>query len=89
MHIRVRVPRSTAKLGRIFVALAMAKAGRKSLRFRQSRPGSCAGLCDNPEPERAPEIVEINLYSPADAASVLEEGRVAALGHAPVKLLRR
>ena len=42
--------------------------------------------CDNPEPERAQEIVEINLYGPADAASVLEEGRVAALGHAPVKL---
>ena len=32
------------------------------------------------------EIVEINLYDPADAASVKEEGRIAALGHAPVKL---
>ena len=42
--------------------------------------------CDNPEPERGQEIVQINLYGPADAASVLEEGRVAALGHAPVKL---
>ena len=42
--------------------------------------------CDNPEPERGQEIVEINLYGPADAASVLEEGRIAALGHAPVKL---
>jgi hypothetical protein len=41
---------------------------------------------ENPEPERTPEIVEINLYSPADAASVLEDGRVAALGHAPIKL---
>ena len=28
----------------------------------------------NPEPERGQEIVEINLYSPADAASVLEGG---------------
>ncbi|MGZ9158045.1 MAG: discoidin domain-containing protein, partial [Nitrospira sp.] len=44
-------------------------------------------IYDNPEPERAPEIVEINLYSPADAASVVEDGRVSALGHAPVKLL--
>jgi hypothetical protein len=42
--------------------------------------------CDNPEPERGEEIVQINLYSPAGAAAVLEEGRVAALGHAPVKL---
>ena len=44
--------------------------------------------CDNPEPTRTPEIIEINLYSPADAASVAEEGRIAALGAAPVKLLR-
>ena len=42
--------------------------------------------CDNPEPARTPEIVEINLYGPADAASVVEGGRIAALGHAPVKL---
>ena len=40
----------------------------------------------DPQPERGKEIVEINLYGPADAASVLEEGRIAALGHAPVKL---
>ncbi len=42
--------------------------------------------CDNPEPERGQEIVQINLYGPTDAAAVLEEGRVAALGHAPIKL---
>ena len=42
--------------------------------------------CDDPQAERGKEIVEINLYGPADAASVKEEGRVAALGHAPVKL---
>ena len=41
---------------------------------------------ENPEPERAQEIVEINLYGPGDAASVLEEGRIAVLGHAPIKL---
>jgi hypothetical protein len=42
--------------------------------------------CDDPQAERGKEIVEVNLYDPADAASVTEEGRVAALGHAPVKL---
>ena len=42
--------------------------------------------CDDPQPERGPEIVEFNLYGPTDAASVLEPGRVAALGHAPVRL---
>ena len=42
--------------------------------------------CDDPQAERGKEIVEINLYGPADAASVKEEGRVAALGRAPVKL---
>ena len=44
--------------------------------------------CDDPQAERGKEIVEINLYGPADAASVKEEGRVAALGHAPVSLPR-
>jgi hypothetical protein len=42
--------------------------------------------CDSPEPTRTPEIIEINLYGPADAASVVEEGRIAALGSSPVKL---
>jgi F5/8 type C domain-containing protein len=42
--------------------------------------------CDDPQAERGKEIVEINLYGPADAASVIEKGRVAALGFAPVKL---
>ena len=41
---------------------------------------------DNPEPERGQEIVEINLYGPAEAASVLEEGRIAALGRAAIKI---
>ena len=31
--------------------------------------------CDDPQAERGKEIVEINLYGPADAASVKEEGR--------------
>jgi F5/8 type C domain len=42
--------------------------------------------CDDPQTERATEIVEINLYGPADAASVKEKGRVGALGSAPVAL---
>ena len=32
------------------------------------------------------EIVEINLYSPEDAAKVQEPGRIAALGHSPVTI---
>jgi hypothetical protein len=40
----------------------------------------------NPEPARAPEIVEINLYAPEDAASVLEDGFLAVLGHGPATL---
>jgi hypothetical protein len=32
------------------------------------------------------EIVDINLYAPADAVSTLEAGRIAALGHASVRL---
>lgn len=40
----------------------------------------------NPEPEHSLEVVEINLYGPDQAASVLEPGRIAALGHAPVKI---
>ena len=43
--------------------------------------------CDDPQPERGLEIVEINLYDPADAASVREDGRIGALGCSPVKLL--
>jgi hypothetical protein len=42
--------------------------------------------CDEHDAERGTEIVEVNLYGPADAASVMEEGRVAALGYGPVKL---
>ena len=41
---------------------------------------------EDPESERGLEIVEINVYGPTEAISVREEGRIAALGHAPVKL---
>ena len=36
--------------------------------------------CDDERPARGLEIVEINIYDPADAASVLEDGRIAVLG---------
>ena len=52
----------------------MAKAGRTSLHSRRSRPDLCAGLATNPIRERRNEIVEINLYGPGDAASVIGEG---------------
>ena len=39
---------------------------------------------DDPSAERGPEIVEINLYAPDEAASAREEGRLAALGRGPV-----
>jgi F5/8 type C domain len=42
--------------------------------------------CENPERRQAMEIVEINLYGPADAASTLEAERIGALGHARIKL---
>ncbi len=42
--------------------------------------------CGAREAERRLEIVEINLYGPADAARVQEDGRVSALGHAPIEL---
>ena len=42
--------------------------------------------CGARESARPLEIVEINLYDPNDAARVLEDGRVAALGHASIEL---
>jgi F5/8 type C domain len=42
--------------------------------------------CSEPLLERGVEIVEINHYGPDDAASVIEKGRIGALGHSPVKL---
>ncbi len=42
--------------------------------------------CENPDPDHPLEIVEINLYDPANAASVLEAGRISALGHAAIRL---
>ena len=42
--------------------------------------------CGSFERSQPPEIVEINLYGPADAASVREAGRIDALGRAPALL---
>jgi hypothetical protein len=42
--------------------------------------------CETPQPAHGWEVVEINLYAPADAVSVAEPGRIAALGHAPIRL---
>jgi hypothetical protein len=42
--------------------------------------------CEDERPERALEVVEINLYAPAEAASVLEASRIAVLGHGPITL---
>ena len=42
--------------------------------------------CDDKDPDTGQEIVEINLYTPTEATSVREAGRVAALGYAPVPL---
>ncbi|HLW90999.1 MAG TPA: discoidin domain-containing protein, partial [Roseiarcus sp.] len=43
-------------------------------------------ICEDPQAEHGPEIVEINLYAPEQAASVLEKDRIAALGYGPVRL---
>jgi hypothetical protein len=41
---------------------------------------------DPPDPDQGVEIVEINLYAPAEAAAALEEGRIAALGQSHINL---
>ncbi len=51
-----------------------------------ARASSCVEVREI-APARTPEIIEINLYGPGDAAKVLEEVRIAALGNAPVKLV--
>ena len=67
--------RATAKAGRIVFAFPPVEA-----RFVH------AGHSIRPIRTRGVEIVEINLYAPAEAAAVLEKGRVAALGQSPVTL---
>ena len=41
---------------------------------------------ENPDRNPGPDIVQINIYGPDDAVRVLEAGRIAALGRAPVIL---
>ena len=43
-------------------------------------------IYENPEPEQGRRLSKSIFTRPADAASVLEEGRIAALGHAPIKI---
>ncbi|WNV06139.1 discoidin domain-containing protein [Candidatus Methylospira mobilis] len=62
------------------------EGGQNVFAFPPSEARFLRWSCEDPESERRLEIVEINVYSPAEALSVLEEGRIAALGHAPVKL---
>ena len=76
----------TASDGRIFAERATAKADRTFSRSLPSPRASCALPAAARNRSGALEIVEINLYGPADAASVIEDGRIGALGHSPVKL---
>jgi hypothetical protein len=41
---------------------------------------------DDPNFDQGLDIVEINIYAPADAATTLEPGRVGVLGHCPITL---
>ncbi|MBB4200093.1 hypothetical protein CCR94_04625 [Rhodoblastus sphagnicola] len=43
-------------------------------------------ISDDPPPEHGPEIVEINLYAPQEAASTLEPGQGHALSGSPIRL---
>ncbi len=79
-------PRWTASGGPIFAERATAKADRTCLRSLPSPPASCAFPVKADNRSEDCEIIEINLYAPADAASVTEAGRIGALGHRPVKL---
>ena len=62
------------------------EGGQNVFAFPQTAARFVRWSCDNKEQARNLEIVEINLYAPADSACVLENGRIAALGRAPVKL---
>ena len=62
------------------------EGGQDVFAFPPARARYVRWTCDDTQAERGKEIVEVNLYGPADAASVIEKGRVAALGYAPVKL---
>ncbi|MGA8172996.1 MAG: discoidin domain-containing protein, partial [Methylocystis sp.] len=62
------------------------EGGQEVFAFPPAQARFVRWTCENPEPEQGREIVEINLYAPSEAASTLEEGRVAALGHGSIKL---
>ncbi len=79
-------PRWTISPGAIFARTHHGEGGQDVFAFPPVEARFVRWTCDDPQPERGPEIVEFNLYGPTEAASVLERGRVAALGHAPVRL---
>jgi hypothetical protein len=62
------------------------EGGQDVFAFAPAKARFVRWTCETRQPERGLEIIQINLYSPSAAASVLEEGRIAVLGHAPVKL---
>ncbi len=75
--------------GKIWAHLCRTRHGEGGLEIFAFPPTAARFLrwaCDDPGPARSLEIIEINLYDPGKSASVAEEGRVAALGHAPVTL---
>ena len=78
-------PRWTAKLGRTFVALATAKADRTSLRSRRLRPDSCAGLTRIQNRRGTGDCRNQSLRSRRRRVGA-GGGRIAVLGHAPIKL---
>ena len=63
------------------------EGGQEVFAFPSTEARFVRWTCENPEPRQGQEIVDINLYAPADAASTLEEGRIAVLGHASIKVL--
>jgi hypothetical protein len=69
-----------------FCATRHGEGGQDVFAFPATEARFVRWICTDPEPERGLEIVEINLYGPGEAASVLEPGRIASLGHAPVKI---
>jgi len=69
-----------------FCATRHGEGGQDVFAFPATEARFVRWTCVDPEPERGLEIVEINLYGPDEAASVLEPGRIAALGHAPIKI---
>jgi hypothetical protein len=75
--------------GKIWAHLCRTRHGEGGLEIFAFPPTAARFLrwtCEDPGPARSFDIIEINLYDPDKSPSVAEEGRVAALGHAPITL---